>query len=260
MASPIDVPQDEVLLPEGGRRVTTVRTAELHVYMDNERGENDRRRRGPREADKLFLRLGYCCLIFPLFFAFSTSAISVVTLVVNNYFSLPDKCDIQCLLSTDGTPGAHPQANCWIVMGGGILVCVMTILFIFTLVPRLCCGAKMYCCLSLIELVVLVLLLGVAALAGGILTLAIEFNSSSLNIALERCEEKVQEKNSEGKVQDKNTIIDFLRQSEISAWASCVFLLLVLIMWLLLMLKFACAKSPRGRHGMPTERDQLINP
>ena len=154
MASRIDVPQDEVLLPEGGHTITTVRTAELHVYVDNEREQNDRRRRRQTSArgtppqpenrkEKLLLRLGYCCLIFPLFFAFSASAVSVVTLAVENY-SLPDECDIQCLLSTGSTPSSHPRVNCWIVMGGGILVCILTILFIFTLISRLCCGAKMY--------------------------------------------------------------------------------------------------------------------
>ena len=73
--------------------------------------------------------------------AFAVSTISVVTLALKNY-DVTEKCtNITCLLGAYAT--THPQVNCWIALGGGGVVCVVAILFMFSLVIRMCCGSKL---------------------------------------------------------------------------------------------------------------------
>lgn len=148
-ATPIDVPQDHV-------RVTS-----MYVVLDNEQQQQQQPRPRPRprrsppqqprppppvtpqepDRHRCPRRVGYCCLVVPFFFAFCVSAMSVITLAIKNE-QVKEKCEeIPCLLGCDSTK--HPQVNCWIAFGGGGVVCVVAVLFILSLVIRMCFGSKL---------------------------------------------------------------------------------------------------------------------
>ena len=79
--------------------------------------------------------------MIPFILAFCSSALSVVTLAIKNE-EVKEKCDISCLLSASHDPNST-ELNCWIAWGAGGGVCVVAILFILSLVIRLCCGTKL---------------------------------------------------------------------------------------------------------------------
>ena len=146
-ATPIDVPQDQVGVP----------VAALHVVVGNERRQ---RRAGAQQQQTppqqvpmvpphgqdgdrpLRRRVCYCCAVIPFILAFSSSALSVITLAIKNE-EVKEKCDIYCLLNSASHDPHSTELNCWIVWGAGGGVCAVAFLFILSLVIRLCCGTKL---------------------------------------------------------------------------------------------------------------------
>ena len=96
------------------------------------------------DRSKVRRQIGYSCLALLFFLAFSGATVSVTTFWIKNH-SVTDKCDnISCLLSTSGlNTASHPEAVCWVALGGGCVVCGLSFLFTVSLVIRICCAAKL---------------------------------------------------------------------------------------------------------------------
>ena len=96
------------------------------------------RQQPPRRENLLARRICYCCLVIPLVLAFVVSALSVLTLAIKNE-DVRRKCKTGCLL----TCSEVNWSECWIVLGGGAFVCSVLLLFMLSLVIRMCFATKL---------------------------------------------------------------------------------------------------------------------
>ena len=106
------------------------------------RQSGGRRQEPPRQSRGLATRVCYCCLLLPIFLALGAMVVSVVTLTVKNE-EVKRKCPaVQCILTCNDNPKVY-LVDCWMVQGGGALVCLVLLLFLLSLVIRMCCGTKL---------------------------------------------------------------------------------------------------------------------
>lgn len=101
-----------------------------------------------RRENMLSRRTCYCCLVIPFVLVFVLSAISVLTLAIENEI-VHNKCPkIKCLINTciNNTVNSDPKvywSDCGIALSGGALMCSVSILFIISLVIRMCFATKL---------------------------------------------------------------------------------------------------------------------
>lgn len=115
-----------------------------HRRNQGQRRPLARANRAERNQDGSLLgrRVCYCCLVVPFFLAFVMSAISTVTLAVKNE-EVKRKCPgVECVLTCNNDNPKVYLADCWIVQGGGGLVCLMLLLFIVSQVVRMWFATK----------------------------------------------------------------------------------------------------------------------
>lgn len=145
-------PPEDIFAPSPGTRQAMVGTDDISAPRDvpqevlittvlgNKGGIGAGLQEDEEYQQPLRKRVCYCCLVIPFFFAFCVSAMSAITLAIKNE-EIKGKCEISCLLSDSSSE--HQEWNCWIVWGAGGVVCVVSLLFILSLVIRLCHGTKL---------------------------------------------------------------------------------------------------------------------
>lgn len=105
--------------------------------------QRPRRRRLDSPRRPLFrLRACYCCLVVPFLLAFALTVISTITFAVKNEESKRQCEAVECVLTCDADPRVY-LANCWLVQGGGAFVGVVLVIFIMSLMIRMCLGTQL---------------------------------------------------------------------------------------------------------------------
>ena len=133
-------------------RIAVVREQEAHHVLlaptvHHHEAEGRQRVRGRARGDQqrqsqLGCRVGYCCLVLPFFLAFALTVISTVTLAVKNE-EVKMKCEtVKCVLTSEEDPKVY-LADCWLVVGGGGLICLVLATFMLSLLLRMCIAAKL---------------------------------------------------------------------------------------------------------------------
>ena len=84
-------------------------------------------------------RFCYCFLMLPFLVALAALVLSVTTFTIKNE-EIKRKCsNITCTLSC----GEGFRDDCWVIVGAGASVCLVTGIYILSLVIRTCTGSKL---------------------------------------------------------------------------------------------------------------------
>lgn len=137
-ARPRDPPADNApeLRPGPHNNEITVR-----VVVQGQGGGNQEIVLGNRRSIWSRTCLGYCSLIVPFLLAFATMVVSLVTLSVKNK-EVQDKCPaVHCILNCK--EDHHAMVDCLMVQVGGAVVCLLLLLFILSLLIRICRASKL---------------------------------------------------------------------------------------------------------------------
>ena len=137
VATDLDIDDRDANATDSPSRVAVIQTDGASLNTGN-RSRRRPRQQPPRQENLLARRICYCCLVIPLVLAFVVSALSVLTLAIKNE-DVRRKCKTGCLL----TCSEVNSSECWIVLGGGAFVCSVLLLFMLSLVIRMCFATKL---------------------------------------------------------------------------------------------------------------------